>query len=135
MLQADSFARTLIDPECSLQCSQNPTTGPYPEPDETCPIPSYSFSSLLCCVCFDLPSGFRQKFLSIFVGPNAVPVNHVTRTSFLRVSRELAVIFWSIFIQSRGVAGGRAGGGGEWCGRPGTPNLTVGKIGRKINIF
>jgi hypothetical protein len=26
-----------MEPECSLSCSQQPATGPYPEPDESTP--------------------------------------------------------------------------------------------------
>jgi hypothetical protein len=26
-----------MEPECLLPCSQRPTTGPYPRPDESCP--------------------------------------------------------------------------------------------------
>jgi len=33
----------LMKPKCSLPCSQKPTTDPYPEPDESSPLPPPSF--------------------------------------------------------------------------------------------
>jgi hypothetical protein len=30
-----------MEPEGSLLCSQEPSTGPYPKPDQSNPIPSY----------------------------------------------------------------------------------------------
>jgi hypothetical protein len=35
-----------MEPEDSILCSQEPSTGPYPEPDESSPYPSTYFSKI-----------------------------------------------------------------------------------------
>jgi hypothetical protein len=39
--QLVKYSPSVVEPEGSLNllCSQEPTTGPYPEPDESCPHP------------------------------------------------------------------------------------------------
>jgi hypothetical protein len=64
-----------MEPECSLPCSQEPSTCPYPQPDQS--NPSYH-SKIHFNISSHLrlglpsglfPSGFPTNILSVFVSP------------------------------------------------------------------
>jgi hypothetical protein len=42
-LAGQEIPHRFTEPEVSLPCSQGPTTGPYPGPDESCPQPPTLF--------------------------------------------------------------------------------------------
>jgi hypothetical protein len=60
-----------MEPEGSLPCSQEPSTGPYPDPDQWSPIYLRSILILSNHLCLDIrsglfPSGFPSKILYTF---------------------------------------------------------------------
>jgi len=60
-----------------LLCSYEPTTGPYPEPDESgphCPVPFNIHFNIIPHLCLGLPSGCF---------PSGFPTNNFVRTSHL----------------------------------------------------
>jgi hypothetical protein len=70
-----------MEPESSLPCSQEPSTGPYPESDESSPYdPIYFFKTLPVLPChlrLGLPnglflSGFPTKTLYAFILSHAI---------------------------------------------------------------
>jgi len=80
--EADSLSASeeilplLWNPECSLPCSQEPTTGPYSDPDASTPLSPPYFSkipsniilpSMLRSSELSFPSGFRIKILYEFL--------------------------------------------------------------------
>jgi len=58
-----------MEPEDSLQCSQEPATGPYPQPDASSPhLPTWLSSYLQLGILNGLfPSGFLTKILFAFL--------------------------------------------------------------------
>jgi hypothetical protein len=68
-----------MEPKGSLSCSQEPATGPYPEPDESNPDPkTMSLRHILTLSCHLhlglpsslFPSGFPTKLFSFMVASN-----------------------------------------------------------------
>jgi hypothetical protein len=62
-----------MEPEGSFSCSQQPSTGPYPQPDE-CVYTTLSYLSKIHSLRLDLhsdlfPSGFPTKILYAFLFP------------------------------------------------------------------
>jgi hypothetical protein len=83
-----------MEPQCSLPCSQEPVTGPYPEPDESSSQHSilflYKFVFLLPShLCLGLPSGL---FLSGF------PIKILYAFSHMRSTRPANVILHYVII-------------------------------------
>jgi hypothetical protein len=62
-----------MEPEGSLPCQQEPTTGPYPEPDESGPYP-YHVSLRTILLFFHLRLGFPSGSFSDFPAKNLYAV-------------------------------------------------------------
>jgi hypothetical protein len=61
-----------MEPEGSLLCLQEPSTGPYPEPDQSSPYQPILRSILILSthLCLGLPSGLFPPVTSSLFGPN-----------------------------------------------------------------
>jgi hypothetical protein len=85
-----------VEPESSLPCSQDPGTGPYPEPHASSPHFPYSISLILTyhlCLCLPnglFPWGFANNILYLHIQVEYEGVSKGFRTG--RLQQELQMI-------------------------------------------
>jgi hypothetical protein len=105
-----------MEPEGSLLCSQEPSTGPYPEPDKSHPISRRSILILSTHLRLGLPSGlfpsgFRTYILYAFLfspiratcpaqGKTNLPTKKVKKKQL--GSNEINILFLKTEFQNRG---------------------------------
>jgi len=90
-----------MGPEGSLQCSQDPATGPYPEPGESSPQPY--FLKIYCNIILPstprstkwfFPSGFPTNILHVFL---IFPMRAASSTNLVLLDFTALILFFEEF--------------------------------------